>query len=133
MSATGRELTDSVDVCALGDLEPEAIREVRVGRFRAGATIHDGRVYLFQTQCPHRGGPLRRGAIRAGVSAERPGEIVLDTAHPVLTCPWHNFEFSLETGEALWNSQLCIRVFPTEVVDGRVRAWKRDPKPTEEG
>jgi nitrite reductase/ring-hydroxylating ferredoxin subunit len=133
MSATGLDQTESVDVCALVELQPRTILEVRVGQLRAGATIHDGRVYLFQTQCPHRGGPLRRGAIRARVSAELPGQIVLDTAHPVLTCPWHSFEFSLETGEALWNDQLCIRVFATEVVDGRVRAWERDPKRTEEG
>jgi 3-phenylpropionate/trans-cinnamate dioxygenase ferredoxin subunit len=58
------------------------------------------------------------------VSADRPGEIVLDSEHPVVTCPWHNFEYSLDTGEALWNPALCIRVFPSEVVDGRVRVWK---------
>jgi nitrite reductase/ring-hydroxylating ferredoxin subunit len=133
MSATGLDLADSVDVCALGDLQPDTIREVRVRNIRAGAVIHDGRAYVFQTQCPHRGGPLARGAIRARVSAEVPGQMVLDAEHPVVTCPWHNFEFSLDTGEALWNSKLCIRVFQTEVVDGRVRAWKRDPRPTEEG
>lgn len=124
MSATGAEHTGAVDVCALDDLRPEMIREVRVGQLRAGATIHDGRVYVFQTQCPHRGGPLARGAIRAPVSAETPGEIVLDPDHPVVSCPWHNFEFSLETGRARWNAALCIRVFATDVVDGRVRAWK---------
>jgi 3-phenylpropionate/trans-cinnamate dioxygenase ferredoxin subunit len=117
-------MTDSVDVCALADLQAGAIREVRVGKLGAGATIHDGRVYVFQTQCPHRGGPLARGAIRAQVSAELPGEMRLDPDHPVVSCPWHNFEFSLETGQARWNSELCLRTFPTEVVDGRVRAWK---------
>jgi nitrite reductase/ring-hydroxylating ferredoxin subunit len=102
------------------------IREVRIGHLRAAATVHDGHVYVFQAQCPHRGGPLRRGAIRARVSGDLPGEMVLDAEHPVVTCPWHNYEFSLETGQALWNPDLCIRVFPTEVVDGRVRAWKHE-------
>ena len=96
---------------------------------RAGAVLHDGRVYVFQAQCPHRGGPLTRGAIRAPVSAERPGEMVLDAEYPVVSCPWHNFEYSLETGGALWNPRLCIRVFATEVIDGRVRAWKHDATP----
>ena len=125
MGASGLDLADSVDVCALSDLHPERIREVRVGPLRAAAALHAGRVYVFQGQCPHRGGPLTRGAIRPRVSGERPGEIVLDDEHPVVACPWHNFEYSLETGEALWNPELCIRVFPSEVVDGRVRAWKR--------
>jgi nitrite reductase/ring-hydroxylating ferredoxin subunit len=124
ISATGLDLADSVDVCALSDLRPGRIREVLIGRLRAAAALHDGRVYVFQMQCPHRGGPLTRGAIRAPVSAELPGKMVLDADHPVVTCPWHNFEYSLDTGEALWNPALCIRVFPNEVVDGRVRAWE---------
>jgi 3-phenylpropionate/trans-cinnamate dioxygenase ferredoxin subunit len=128
MSPAGLDLTDSVDVCALSDLRPDAIREVRVGPLRAAAAVHDGRVYVFQAQCPHRGGPLIRGAIRARVSAERPGEIVLDQERPVVTCPWHNFEYSLDTGEALWNPKLCIRVFPTEVIDGRVRCWQHNSR-----
>jgi nitrite reductase/ring-hydroxylating ferredoxin subunit len=124
MSAAGLEHTGAVDVCALDDLRPDRILEVRVGRLRAGATVHNGRVYVFQTQCPHRGGPLARGAIRAPVSADRPGEMLLDQDHPVVSCPWHNFEFSLETGAARWNAELCIRVFPTEAVGGRVRTRK---------
>jgi nitrite reductase/ring-hydroxylating ferredoxin subunit len=126
------DLTDSVEVCGLEELQSGAIREVRVGGLRAAAVLHDSRVYVFQAQCPHRGGPLTRGALRPRVTGERSGEMVLDTEHPVVTCPWHNFEYSLETGEALWNPKLCIRLFASEVVDGRVRAWKDDAKPTEE-
>jgi nitrite reductase/ring-hydroxylating ferredoxin subunit len=132
MTGPELDLADSVEVCGLDELRSGAIREVRVGGLRAAAALHDSRVYVFQAQCPHRGGPLTRGALRARVSGERPGEMVLDTKHPVVTCPWHNFEYSLDTGEALWNSRLCIRVFASRVVDGRVRAWNDDAKPTEE-
>jgi nitrite reductase/ring-hydroxylating ferredoxin subunit len=129
---TAVDLAESVELCGLDELLPGAIREVMVGRMRAAAVLHNNRVYVFQAQCPHRGGPLTRGAIRARVTGGRPGEMVLDAERPVVSCPWHNFEFSLETGEALWNSRLCLRMFPTEVVDGRVRAWKKDAKPKEE-
>lgn len=132
MTAGGLDLADSVDVCGLADLRPGAITEVRVGKQRAVATLHDGLVYVFGAQCPHRGGPLIRGAIRARVTGERPGEMLLDTEHPVVTCPWHNFEYSLDTGRALWNHKLCIRVFASEVVDGRVRVRRGDAKPNEE-
>jgi nitrite reductase/ring-hydroxylating ferredoxin subunit len=117
----------TIDVCALADLEQGAITEVRVGKLRAAATIHNDRVYVFQAGCPHRGGPLTRGAIRARVTGERPGDMQLDGERPVVTCPWHNFEYSLETGEALWHPDLRILTFACEVVDGRVRAFS--PKP----
>jgi nitrite reductase/ring-hydroxylating ferredoxin subunit len=124
MAAADLDLADSLEVCRLDELESGAIREVRVGKLHAAAVLHDGRVYVFQAQCPHRGGPLTRGALRARVTGERPGEMVLDPEHPVVTCPWHNFEYGLDTGQALWNAKLCIRVFACEVVDGRVRARK---------
>jgi nitrite reductase/ring-hydroxylating ferredoxin subunit len=114
-------IDDAVDVCALEDLSDETLREVRIGNLRAAAVLRDGRVYVIQAQCPHRGGPLARGAIRSRVT----GDMVLDNEHPVVTCPWHNFEFSLDTGNALWDPKLCIRTFECEVVDGRVRAWTR--------
>jgi 3-phenylpropionate/trans-cinnamate dioxygenase ferredoxin subunit len=124
MTAVDRDLSDAVDVCAFDELSEGTIREVRVGNLRAAAALRDGRVYVFQSQCPHRGGPLARGAIRARVTGKRPGDISLHDDQPVVTCPWHNFEFSLDTGRALWNPKLCIRTFDSDVVDGRVVAWK---------
>ena len=84
---------------------------MRVGQLRAGATIHEGRCTCSRASA--RTVADRFTVVRSvhRVSAERPGEIVLDLEHPVVSCPWHNFEFSLETGAAQWNPALCIRVF----------------------
>ena len=43
----------------------------------------DGRVVAAQSFCPHMQGPLFEGT-RSG---------------PEITCPWHSWRFSLETGE----------------------------------
>jgi nitrite reductase/ring-hydroxylating ferredoxin subunit len=45
--------------------------------FRAGA-----RVFCVQSFCPHLGGPLFQGTVGLGR----------------VTCPWHEWSFSLETG-----------------------------------
>ena len=44
-----------------------------------------GTFYAIDNTCTHRGGPLGEG----------------DLAGEVVTCPWHNTEFNVRTGEAL--------------------------------
>lgn len=44
-----------------------------------------GTFYAIDNECPHRGGPLGEG--------ELDGTCV--------TCPWHNWQFDLTTGESL--------------------------------
>ena len=46
----------------------------------------DGRVLAADSWCPHMQGPLFEGSLRG---AE-------------MTCPWHSWVFSLETGECTW-------------------------------
>jgi len=43
---------------------------------------------------------------------EREGEI--------LRCPFHNWEFDITTGEALYDKRVRARTFPVEVRDGQV-------------
>jgi nitrite reductase (NADH) small subunit len=44
----------------------------------------DDKVYAIEDSCPHRGGPLSQGIVHGAQ----------------VTCPLHNWVFSLETGEA---------------------------------
>jgi nitrite reductase (NADH) small subunit len=44
----------------------------------------DDKVYAIEDRCPHRGGPLSQGIVHGAQ----------------VTCPLHNWVFSLETGEA---------------------------------
>jgi 3-phenylpropionate/trans-cinnamate dioxygenase ferredoxin subunit len=129
MTATGSDTRGFVDVCGLDELEPGRVTAVKVGRLPAGAVRLDGTVHVFQGGCPHRGGPLNKGNLRGRLTGPAPGEMVLDSTRPVVACPWHNYEFSLETGRALWDPSLCIRIFESSVVDGRVlaRATRREP------
>jgi nitrite reductase/ring-hydroxylating ferredoxin subunit len=109
------------DVCAVEELEDGIAREVRVGRgSRLGVVRIGMRVYAFSGTCPHRGGPLGFGWVRPHVEAPDADEIEVDWCRPVLSCPWHNWEYDLETGEALFDRALRIRTYDVNVVDGRV-------------
>ena len=63
--------------------------------FNAG----EGCFYACGAVCPHEEGPLAEGWIEG---------------HAVV-CPWHGFDFDLETGRCLVDPDLAIAVFPVRV------------------
>jgi nitrite reductase (NADH) small subunit len=51
----------------------------------------------------------------------RPQEYVLGYEDRVLRCPWHGWEFDLETGESLFDPERWrVRVYPVRVEDGEI-------------
>jgi nitrite reductase/ring-hydroxylating ferredoxin subunit len=121
MTAPARTERRQADACGLDELEQGIVREVVIGRgTRVGVVLIDERVYAFNGTCPHRGGPLGYGWIRPHVSASNQDEIEVDWCRPVLSCPWHMWEFDLKTGQALFDEELRVRTYDVEVVEGRV-------------
>jgi 3-phenylpropionate/trans-cinnamate dioxygenase ferredoxin subunit len=66
-----------------------------IGIFNIG-----GRFHAILNRCPHRGAELCKGDIIGRVDSDGPGEMRLDTTQKFLVCPWHAWEFDIETGES---------------------------------
>jgi nitrite reductase/ring-hydroxylating ferredoxin subunit len=64
----------------------------------------NGRFYACGGVCPHEDGPLAEGWLE--------GDVVV--------CPWHGFDFDLETGHCRVDPQLNIPVFAVRVTDDAV-------------
>ncbi|XP_060083876.1 uncharacterized protein HI_0077-like [Ylistrum balloti] len=62
--------------------------------------------FVLDASCPHEGGPLDEGDIED-----------IDGRWVVL-CPWHFYDYDLETGKS--SSGLVQDTYPVEVVDGKV-------------
>ena len=78
-----------------------------------------GRFHALLNRCPHLGGPLCRGQVVTEVTARVPGEIKGNPDKVYATCPWHNWEFDIETGQSYWNPKgLRARPFPVGVEAG---------------
>ena len=73
------------------------------GRIAVFRTAED-QVFAIEDQCPHKGGPLSQGIVHGAQ----------------VTCPLHNWVFSLETGEAQGADKGSVRTIPLNVVDGRI-------------
>ena len=89
-------------VCRLEDLPVGKIVPANVGRARIVLSrTESGEVKAFAGRCPHQGAHLEYGCITDLTEGERPNEVRVDKTCSVLRCPWHGFEFSLATGQAV--------------------------------
>lgn len=83
------------------------------------------RFYALSNVCLHMGGPVGEGRIMGK------GEAVLDENKALLghrfseeethlVCPWHGWEYNIETGQCVGLKEKRLRTFETRVRDGLV-------------
>lgn len=94
-----------IDVGALEDIPVRGARLVKtavgcVAIFRTA----EQEVYATASTCAHKGGPLAEGIIHGNK----------------VTCPLHNWVYSLETGEALGADEGQIATYPVQIEHGRI-------------
>jgi nitrite reductase (NADH) small subunit len=108
-----------VDVGSLADVERDGRIVARVNGREVGVVSDgNGGVHGIRNRCPHHGGPLCLGSVGRRVEGD-PGVYEL-TGRRTLRCPWHGWEFDLETGVCLDEPSLRTAVYPVRVEDGRV-------------
>ncbi len=76
----------------------------------------DGRFHAFQNVCPHMGGPVGEGILMGKVEAilGEDRETIRErfsTTEIHLVCPWHGWEFDIETGECAALRKIKLRRF----------------------
>lgn len=59
---------------------------------------HEGEYYALSNRCPHQGGPLCEGAITPEIGLDENDWMWTYEDTAVVRCPWHTWEFDLETG-----------------------------------
>ncbi len=62
----------------------------------------DGSIFAINNTCPHKQGKLSEGLVHENI----------------VTCPLHNWDIDLATGEALGNDSGCTNVYESKVDDG---------------
>ena len=94
-----------IDIGALEDIPLRGARVVKtaLGCVAVFRTAED-EVFATSERCPHKGGPLSEGIVHGRQ----------------VTCPLHNWVFSLETGEAQGADDGRIDTFAARVENDRV-------------
>ncbi|MDQ3668799.1 MAG: Rieske (2Fe-2S) protein [Actinomycetota bacterium] len=108
------------DVGSLGELERDGRVVASVGGREVGV-LRDpvgDRLVAVRNRCPHQGGPLCAGVIGERIGG-RPGTYDLER-RSVLRCPWHGWEFDVESGVCCDDPRMRVAVYPVKVDNGRV-------------
>lgn len=80
----------------------------------------DGQLHALRDTCPHRLATLSKGTLLRAMVASAPGKYEIGDSL-VVKCPWHGYEFDVETGRCLGASDgTRVRTHEVWVEDGVV-------------
>jgi nitrite reductase (NADH) small subunit/3-phenylpropionate/trans-cinnamate dioxygenase ferredoxin subunit len=87
------------------DVPPGTARVVKAGERELALFNVDGDFYVTQGHCLHLKGPLGDGELEG----------------PVVTCPWHGYQYDVRTGENEFDRALQLETFEVVVEDGEIK------------
>ena len=99
-------------VAPASELPPGSRRIVQIDGREIGVFNVQGNFYALRNLCPHRSGPLCMGRVRPLVVSPGLYQVDYDRDGEILKCPWHQWEFDLKTGQALYDPQLRVKTYP---------------------
>ena len=94
-----------VTVARVEDVPPGTCKHVRAGDEEIALANVDDEIYATQGHCLHLQGPLGDGELEG----------------PVLTCPWHGWQYDVRTGLNEFDHAIRLQTFDVKVEDGEVK------------
>ena len=88
-------------VGSVDELRREGCRVVDVNGRAVGVISVGDEFFAVSDKCPHMGASMCTGSLSGTFVAADPHEYVYGQDDRVIRCPWHGWEFDLETGRSL--------------------------------
>ena len=112
-------------VFAKDELADNDVKIVQVGAVEIGIFRKADRYYAYRNLCAHQGGAVCEGMRIPKVEIELDSEKKFrrhnfNTEEMHFVCPWHGWEFKLETGEAAADPKIRLRRYRVSERDGNV-------------
>ena len=111
-------------VCKAGDIAEGGHKVFAAGGREVGVFKSGGKFFAWENHCPHAGGPICQGKIvrrvdeRLSEDKRSLGLAYRNEKH--IVCPWHGFEFDIETGVHPGDPTVRLRAIAAEIRDGDV-------------
>lgn len=117
-------MSGRVPIGAAADFPPGERRIVETDRGQVGVFNLDGEYHAMVNTCIHQRGPVCEGQLEPELGGEFVGlgDRVEErfTDRTVVKCPWHGWEYLVETGELLGDPGRSLPTFDVTVEDGTV-------------
>jgi nitrite reductase (NADH) small subunit len=111
-----------VNIGPADDFPVDELKLVTVGRRELGVLRRaDGKVHAVRNWCPHKGAPICKFPPTGTTLPGAPGTLEWGREGEILRCPWHGFEFSIETGTRPYmDSSMRLRIYPARIEQGDI-------------
>lgn len=114
-----------VFVAARDELADNAVKIVEAGPVEVGVFRKGNRYYAYRNLCPHQGGPVCEGVRIPKVEVElderkKFRRHCFNTDEMHFVCPWHGWEFKLETGEAAADPEIRLQSYRVSERGGNI-------------
>ena len=110
--------------------KPDSLKDgdrmiVAVGDKEIGVFRHRGKFYAYSNNCLHSGGPACEGLIIAKVFEQilpdkTSAGLFFSDDDTHFVCPWHGYEYNIETGACAGDPRQKLRSYPIVVKDAGI-------------
>ncbi len=107
-------------VAQVGDIPPGGRKIVRVAGREVGIFNLEGTLYALKNVCAHQGARVCLGKVVGTTLPSDVYEFTFGLEGRVLRCPWHEWEYDIATGEALFDPKVRVVTYPVAIIDGAV-------------
>ncbi len=98
-------MSEWIEVGTIEDIPALGARVVKTAEGNIGVfRTADDEIFALRDECPHQKGPLSQGIVHG----------------KKVTCPLHNWNIDLDTGEAVAPDEGCTASFPVKINDGKI-------------
>lgn len=128
MSA-GVSTTERAVALPLAELPPGTSTTVKAFGTTVAVFNVEGQVFALSNHCPHHGGPLCHGRISGAVLPSQPYEYRYGREGRVLICPWHGWEFDIESGRTIFDPAVRVKIYEARIEEGEIVLTRRRTEP----
>ncbi|MFN8217862.1 MAG: Rieske 2Fe-2S domain-containing protein [Solirubrobacterales bacterium] len=108
-------------VGSVGEFELDRFRVFDLDGRPVGVVRTERGFYAVRNRCPHQGAAICAGIVSGTMAPSSPREYLYSDDRRVVACPWHRWEFDLETGASVQQiTKKKLVTYPVEVEDGIV-------------
>ena len=128
MSA-GVSTTERAVALPLAELPPGTSTTAKAFGTTVAVFNVEGQVFALSNHCPHHGGPLCHGRISGAVLPSQPYEYRYGREGRVLICPWHGWEFDIESGRTIFDPAVRVKIYDARLAEGEIVVTRRRTVP----
>ncbi|TNJ65991.1 Rieske (2Fe-2S) protein [Paenibacillus hemerocallicola] len=114
-------------VAKQSEITPGTKKIVEAGGRSIGVYNVNGHYHALRNVCPHQGAELCKGLVTPLVVSSGPGSFEYDREGEIVRCPWHQWEFDIQTGCMIVDPamrtksyEVTVEKFDVSLEDGHV-------------